>query len=278
LSLYFVIFLLLYSMNNQIKSLYLKKYYNQKSHICVPGIKAWLEELLVILFPVMGQMYFDSPESLAQAIGENRKRLVTILECQTHDTDICLEKKADKIYQDIFEVEQALNIDVDFFLESDPATSDPNEVVSSYPGFYAIACYRIANKISKMKYPLIARMIAETAHQKTGVDIHPAATIGSPIFIDHATGIVIGQTTVIGDRVSLYQGVTLGALNVNKKLEGLKRHPTVEDDCILYANATILGGQTVIGKGSVVGGNVWLAKSIPAGSSVFNNSSIKIKT
>jgi len=265
-------------MNDQIKSLYLKKYHNQKTHICVPGVKAWLDDLLVILFPVMGQKYFDSLSSLEQAINENKQHFIKILECQTHDSDICLKNKSDEIYQDIFEVERLLNIDIDFFLESDPATSDPNEVISSYPGFYAIACYRIANKISKMNYPLIARMISETAHQKTGVDIHPNATIGSPIFIDHATGIVIGQTTVIGDRVCIYQGVTLGALNVHKKLEGVKRHPTVEDDCILYANATILGGQTVIGKGSVVGGNVWLAKSIPPGSSVFNNPSIKIKS
>jgi len=264
-------------MNDQIKSLYLKKYSNQKSHICVSGIKEWLDELLVILFPMMGQKYFDSVQSLEDAVSNNKKRFIRILECQTTDSKKDLEKTADDLYLEIFKVEEALNADVDFFLESDPATSDPNEVISAYPGFYAIACYRIANKISLANYPLVARMISETAHQKTGVDIHPRATIGSPIFIDHATGIVIGETTIIGNRVSIYQGVTLGALNVHKKLEGIKRHPTVEDDCILYANATILGGETVIGKGSVVGGNVWLAKSIPAGSSVFNEPSIKIK-
>lgn len=264
-------------MNDQINSLYQKKYSGQQTHLCIEGIKQWLDELLVILFPIMGQKYFDSLETFTHAVNENKKQFIKILECQTNDSSICLLTKADKIYENIFEVEAALNIDVAFFIESDPATSDSNEVISAYPGFYAIACYRIANKIVKEGYPLIARMITEIAHQKTGVDIHPKATIGSPFFIDHATGIVIGETTIIGDRVSIYQGVTLGALKVHKNMQGLKRHPTVQDDCIIYANATILGGETVIGSGSVIGGNVYLSKSVPAGSSVFNEPSIKIK-
>ena len=264
-------------MNEQIKSLYLKKYHNQKSHICVPGIKDWLDEFLVILFPVMGQKYFEDIESLSLAINENKKRFITILECQSKSPDLCATTAADDIYTEIFNVEEVLDKDVEFFIQSDPATSDINEVISAYPGFYAIACYRIAHKISKMNFPLIARMISETAHQKTGIDIHPRAQIGSPIFIDHGTGIVIGETTIIGDRVSIYQGVTLGALKVHKKMEGVKRHPTVEDDCVLYANATILGGETVVGAGSIIGGNVWLSKSIPAKTSVFNESKITFK-
>lgn len=265
-------------MNEQIKSLYLKKYHNQKSHICVPGIKKWLDDLLEILFPIMGQRYFDSAESLDLAINTNKEKLVQILKCQSSDTALSQEKNANLIYEEIFQIEKVLNDDVDFFVQSDPATSDASEVISAYPGFYAIACYRIANIIVKLNFPLIARMISETAHQKTGVDIHPGATIGSPLFIDHATGIVIGETAVIGKRVSIYQGVTLGALKVHKDMKGSKRHPTVEDDCVLYANATILGGETILGQGSVIGGNVWLAKSVPAGSSVFNDPNIKIKS
>jgi len=265
-------------MNEQIKSLYLNKYSNQKSHICVPGIKKWLDDFLVILFPVMGQNFFDSLESLEAAVIDNKNCLIKILECQKKDSDKTSASIADYIYEEIFKVEKLLNLDVEFIVQSDPATSDANEVISAYPGFYAIACYRIAHVISKIDYPLIARMISETAHYKTGVDIHPKATIGSPVFIDHGTGIVIGETTEIGDRVSIYQGVTLGALKVHKDMKGIKRHPTVEDDCVLYANATILGGKTVIGKGSTIGGNVWLAQSVPAGASVYNEPKINIKS
>lgn len=265
-------------MNEQIKSLYLKKYLNQKSHICVPGIKKWLNDFLEILFPVMGQNFFNSLESLETAVIENKKCLTKILECQDRDSSRSASNDADHIYDEMFKVELLLNIDVEFIIQSDPATSDANEVISAYPGFYAIACYRIAHVISKMNYPLVARMITETAHQKTGVDIHPKAIIGSPVFIDHGTGIVIGETTQIGDRVSIYQGVTLGALKVHKDMRGIKRHPTVEDDCVLYANATILGGKTIIGKGSIIGGNVWLAQSVPAGASVFNEPNIRIKS
>ena len=265
-------------MIEQIKSLYLRKYSNQKAHICLPGIRQWLDDFLIIVFPAMGQNFFDSVESLQEAIDENKKRLIKILECQSDDSRVSLDSIAEQIYDEIFKVEELLNIDVDYFIKSDPATSDANEVISSYPGFYAIACYRIAHVIVKMGYPLFARMITETAHQKTGIDIHPKAVIGSPIFIDHGTGIVIGETSIIGDRVSIYQGVTLGSMKVHKNLKGVKRHPTVGDDCILYANATILGGETIVGKGSVIGGNVWLAKSVPEESSVFNESKIKIKS
>jgi serine O-acetyltransferase len=153
--------------------------------------------------------------------------------------------------------------------EGDPAAKNVEEIVFSYPSLEAIVAYRIANRLYRAGVPMIPRIITEHAHSRTGVDINPGATIGERFFIDHGTGVVIGETTVIGNDVKIYQGVTLGALSVANRDEGGKRHPTLEDDVTIYAGATILGGQTVIGKGSVIGGNVWLTKSVPAGSRVF---------
>jgi serine O-acetyltransferase len=145
----------------------------------------------------------------------------------------------------------------------DPAAESLDEVMLAYPGFYAIACYRIAHALSERGVRIVPRLITEMAHQRTGIDIHPAATIGTGLAIDHGTGVVIGETAVLGNRVKLYQGVTLGALSVDKSLARVKRHPTIEDDVVIYANATILGGETVVGAGSVIGGNVWLTRSVP---------------
>jgi serine O-acetyltransferase len=151
----------------------------------------------------------------------------------------------------------------------DPAAKSRTEILRSYPGFYAIAAYRIANQMHRQGIQLIPRMITELAHSRTGIDIHPGATIGQYFCIDHGTGVVIGETTVIGDHVKIYQGVTLGALSVEKADADKKRHPTIEDHVVIYAGATILGGKTTIGKNSVIGGNVWLTKSVPAGSKVY---------
>lgn len=168
---------------------------------------------------------------------------------------------------------EALAKDVRAAYEGDPAARDPDEIIFSYPGLYAVAVYRIAHRLSELDVPLIPRIMAEAAHGRTGIDIHPGAVIGEGFFIDHGSGVVIGETTVIGDRVRLYQGVTLGALSLNRsELVGLrnrKRHPTIEDDVILYANATVLGGETVIGARSVIGGNVWLTRSVPPDTRVF---------
>ncbi|MBY0426202.1 MAG: serine acetyltransferase, partial [Cytophagales bacterium] len=148
----------------------------------------------------------------------------------------------------------------------------------SYPGFYAITVYRIANRLTQLKIPILPRIISEFAHGKTGIDIHPNATIGVPFMIDHGTGVVIGETSVIGNNVSIYQGVTLGALQVAKELADVKRHPTVEDNVIIYARTTILGGNTVIGKNSVIGGSVFLTKSVAPHSQVFNTHKLRIST
>lgn len=162
-----------------------------------------------------------------------------------------------------------LEEDITAMYNGDPAAKSRNEVVRTYPGFYAIAAYRIAHALHILGVQGIPRIITEHAHSRTGIDIHPAAKIGSHFCIDHGTGVVIGETTVIGDHVKIYQGVTLGALSVNKEDAEKKRHPTLEDHVVVYAGATILGGETVIGKGSVVGGNVWITNSIPPQSKIY---------
>ncbi|MBX6351298.1 MAG: serine acetyltransferase [Clostridia bacterium] len=164
----------------------------------------------------------------------------------------------------------------------DPAARGVDEVILAYPGFYAVMIYRAAHRLHERGVPLLPRMLTEHAHSRTGIDIHPGARIGRHFFIDHGTGVVIGETTEIGDRVKVYQGVTLGALSFSRDEEGnlmrgVKRHPTIEDDVTIYAGATILGGDTVIGRGSVIGGNVWLIESVPPGSKVLNRPQIDVR-
>lgn len=163
-----------------------------------------------------------------------------------------------------------LLMDASFAYESDPAARSKDEIILCYPGFYAVAVYRLATELYRSEIPLLPRMISEYAHSKTGIDIHPGARIGCPFFIDHGTGVVIGETAEIGDRVKIYQGVTIGARSIRKSERGrVKRHPTIGNDCVIYAGATILGGDTVIGDGCVIGGNVWLTASLDAGQTVY---------
>ena len=161
-----------------------------------------------------------------------------------------------------------LYADAEAIHQMDPAAQSVDEVFLAYPGFLATICHRVAQPLWKRRVPIVPRLLTEWAHERTGVDLHPGATIGERFAIDHGTGIVIGETARIGNDVRLYQGVTLGALRVNKRLAHVQRHPTIEDDVTIYANATILGGNTVIGRGSVIGGNVWLTHSVPPGSIV----------
>lgn len=175
------------------------------------------------------------------------------------------------------EILEKLNKDANSILDNDPAANSLEEVYLAYPGFFAIAVYRLSYELNKFQLPLVPRLMTECAHRLTGVDINPGAEIGVPCFIDHATGVVIGETSVIKNNVKIYQGVTLGALSVDKKLKDVKRHPTIEDNVTIYANATILGGETVVGANSVIGGNVWLTKSVPKNSMVSHTPQINIK-
>lgn len=178
------------------------------------------------------------------------------------------KNKSETLTRDFFNIlpsiKELLDKDLAFFLSADPAASGINEVVSCYPGFHAILIYRLAHALYRLNVPLLPRVTAEIAHKITGIDIHPAAKIGEYFFIDHGTGVVIGETTVIGNRVKIYQGVTLGALSLKnaEKLKGVKRHPTVSDDVTVYANATILGGATVISEGKTVPANAFIVESI----------------
>ncbi|MDY0132282.1 MAG: serine O-acetyltransferase EpsC [Desulforegulaceae bacterium] len=193
-------------------------------------------------------------------------------ECFRYDKpcEVCINKgyeSALELFRQIPYLRKLLATDVKATLDGDPAAKNYDEIIFSYPGIFAITVYRIAHELYKMEIPLIPRIMTEYAHSATGIDIHPGANIGERFAIDHGTGVVIGETTNIGKNVRLYQGVTLGALSLpkdaGKKFRGIKRHPTLEDDVIVYSGTTILGGNTIIGKRAVIGGNVWLTKSVP---------------
>lgn len=189
---------------------------------------------------------------------------------------------ADKAVYQFFvrfpEIQDLLYEDAKCYVKNDPAAKSLEEVIIAYPGFFALSIHRIAHELHMLGVPLIPRLFSEYAHSKVGIDIHPAAKIGKNLFLDHGTGIVIGETAEIGDNVKIYQGVTLGALYVEKKLSDVKRHPTVEDNVVIYANATILGGETVIGHNSTIGGGAWLTQSVIPYSLVYNSVDVKVRT
>ena len=186
------------------------------------------------------------------------------------------ERLAEAFFDTLPELYRMLNTDIEAIFTGDPAARSEFEVIRTYPGFFAISLYRMAHTLFTYEIPLIPRILTEYAHSKTGIDIHPAAEIGEYFYIDHGTGTVIGETTKIGKNVKLYQGVTLGALSVAKNMAYQKRHPTVEDNVVIYSGATILGGDTVIGHDSVIGGNVWLTKSVAPNSTVYHTPMVKV--
>ena len=175
-------------------------------------------------------------------------------------------------------IKQKLDVDAQFFVENDPANKSLEEVYLAYPGFYAIAIYRLSHELELLSMPILPRMMSEYAHGITGTDIHPGAIIGSPFFIDHATGIVIGETSKIENNVKIYQGVTLGGIQIDKSLASVKRHPTIEDNVTIYANATILGGDVIVGANSIIGANVCLTESVPQDSIITYKKEYKIRT
>jgi serine O-acetyltransferase len=188
-----------------------------------------------------------------------------------------VKAQTDAFFEALPVIYDALLEDAEAILKSDPAAQSIEEVLAAYPGFFATVIYRLSNQMWKQGISILPRFFSEYAHSKTGIDIHPAAEIGGSFSIDHGTGIVIGETVVIGNNVKIYQGVTLGALNVSKGNASTKRHPTIEDGVVIYSGATILGGKTVIGAGSIIGGNVWLTYSVPSNSVVYHKSEVKVK-
>ncbi|GHV03222.1 serine acetyltransferase [Spirochaetia bacterium] len=189
--------------------------------------------------------------------------------CGNEGCHAVAELIVDDFFDELPQIRSALSLDMKAAFKGDPAAKSHEEVIVSYPGFEAITVHRLAHFFWTREVPLIPRMMSELVHGRTGIDIHPGATIGESFFIDHGTGVVIGETTVIGKNVKLYQGVTLGALSVRKEEGERKRHPTIEDDVTIYSNATILGGGTVIGRGSTIGGNVWITSSVPPETMVY---------
>lgn len=229
----------------------------------------FFNNLLGTLFPDFSKKEFSSPDELELHIDALKMDFEKILFKSPKKDALNLDQVADTFFNMLPVIHKKLTQDVTAMYEGDPAAKNLNEVVRTYPGFYAIAAYRIAHELHQMKVQAIPRIITELSHSKTGIDIHPGASIGDYFCIDHGTGIVIGETTVIGDHVKIYQGVTLGALSVNKEDAEKKRHPTIEDNVTIYAGATILGGETVIGHDSIVGGNVWLTKSVPPFTQIY---------
>ena len=219
----------------------------------------WIDDLFFILFPEK-PLDINEIENLWIKNTLDFEKLLSKLSISKSDDEI--SKTSKQFYQIIPDVYESLQKDAQAILNTDPAADCISEIINSYPGFLAIAFYRISNAISDLEVKMLPRIISEYAHSKTGIDIHPNAKIDVPFIIDHGTGIVIGETCIIGKNVSIYQGVTLGALQVDKSMEDKKRHPTVEDNVIIYANATILGGSTIIGNNSVIGGNSFITKSV----------------
>lgn len=237
------------------------------------GIKTKTEAFTEKLFYTL----FDTNAPLDKSIDEIEIQFKEISSLACHKTNDLCDSIWDKFLEKLPSVLEKLNQDAEYILENDPASNSIEEVYLAYPGFYAIAIYRLSHELYLLDLLLFSRLMSEYAHRITGTDIHAGATIASPFFIDHATGIVIGETTVIEKHVKIYQGVTLGALSVNKDMKNSKRHPTVEKNVCIYANATILGGNTTIGKNSIIGGNTWITKSIPFNSIVTNTTITEVK-
>ena len=215
----------------------------------------------------------ETPKNQEEQIKSIKKAFFKIsegLECGLCDT------KWEQFKFQLNKLKPLLYLDAKAAFDTDPAAKSIKEVYLAYPGFYAITMYRISHVLWDLDIPVLPRMISEYAHSVTGTDIHPGAEIGNSFFIDHATGVVIGETAVIGNNVIIYQGVTLGGIKVEKVLKGTKRHPTILDNVTIYANATILGGDVIIGENSVIGANVWITQSIPENSVVTYKSDIKI--
>jgi serine O-acetyltransferase len=227
-------------------------------------------QLLSSLFADFRQLSNLSEEEFIQFMNDLRSKLEGLIRYDQGSGDPV--KVAQKFFELLPGLVDKLQQDVTAMYEGDPAANSRAEVIRTYPGFYAIAAYRIAHLLHVLGVNGIPRIITEHAHGRTGIDIHPAAKIGNHFCIDHGTGVVIGETSVLGDHVKIYQGVTLGALSVNKEDAERKRHPTIGDNVVIYAGATILGGDTVVGHDSVVGGNVWLTRSVPPHSKIYYQS------
>lgn len=246
-----------------------------RSHRNAPDIPSpdmvcgWLDGVLKLMFPELAEHRYSSLRAFKQDYEHSKLALYQILEATGSALEIPAEAVEKKFMETLPHIHSLLLKDAEALLQGDPAAASQTEVIRTYPGFFAIAVYRLAHEFYQLGVPLIPRILTEHAHRQTGIDIHPAARIGERCCIDHGTGLVIGETVVIGNEVKLYHGVTLGALSVKKEMAKTKRHPTIEDRVVIYAGATILGGETVIGHDSIVGGNAWITQSVPPYSRIY---------
>jgi serine O-acetyltransferase len=244
----------------------------------VPSLKEtqrWAREMVNLLFPIKENRMLTDAELELRLISL-KERFSELLEPLDSSLKYSKKDTVTRFFEGIPEVYDKLLDDARFFLSCDPAAESFEEVILTYPGFLALIIYRLAHILYKLEVPVLPRVMTEYAHTKTGIDIHPGAVIGKNCFIDHGTGIVIGETAAVGNNVKIYQGVTLGALYVEKELADTKRHPTIEDNVILYSGCTILGGKTTVGRDTIIGGNVWLTKSVGPGRIVYHDNKIKV--
>ncbi len=240
------------------------------------AVSEFIDGVLSFLFPEHALQLIKSEKQLIDLKQNLEIKLISILNEISNNQSTQNLNISKFFFNELPNIYDSMLSDAEAITLGDPAATDVHEVIRSYPGFYAIAVYRISHLfyIENVKY--LPRVLSEYAHAKTGIDINPGAKIGMSFFIDHGTGVVIGETAEVGNRVKIYQGVTLGALSVEKTMAKTKRHPTIEDDVIIYSGATILGGETTVGKGSVIGGNVWLVKSVPEKSKVYYKENVPL--
>lgn len=244
---------------------------HQSASDCPPPdrVVRFFNDLMELLFPELAGNRYSDRVAIKSRSAELRSEFRSILDLNKECMKSGVAGMEQTFFEKLPEIHRRLLLDVDAMYNGDPAAKSRAEVIRTYPGFYAISAHRIAHELEKLGILIIPRIISEHAHRQAGIDIHPGAKIGDHFCIDHGTGIVIGETTEIGNHVKIYQGVTLGGLSVKKEDARKKRHPTIGDNVVIYAGATILGGDTVIGEGSIIGGNVWLTKSVPAGSKIY---------
>lgn len=229
---------------------------------------AFTDELVHLLFPIKENRHITKQE-IEMRFERLKLKLKELLIPLSKELQVPADEVTTSFFDSLPETYRMMLDDAETFMKSDPAASCIEEVILSYPGFYAQVVHRLSHLLYLQKVPVLPRVMSEYVHGKTGIDIHPGATIGRNFFIDHGTGIVIGETAQVGDNVKIYQGVTLGALYVEKKMKQTKRHPTIENNVIIYAGSTILGGNTVVGHDTIIGGNVWLTESVLPHSIVY---------
>ncbi len=237
----------------------------------------FIKELVGFLFPHLSEKKYSATKEILSKLESLKLKLVNLMELLGDENPGNIPEIAELFVRQLPKIYNKLWKDAKGIYQGDPAAKSMNEVIIAYPGFLAIAIYRIAHELTILNLPIIPRIFTEYAHTRTGIDIHPGAKIGSPFVIDHGTGVVIGESTVIGNNVKMYQGVTLGALTVNKSQAQTKRHPTIEDDVVIYSQAVILGGNTVIGRKCIIGGNTWITRSIPSNTVVYNTTEIRMR-